>query len=360
MADLMSDRTVTFQSLKNKYGDFMVPAVKIRANGKDLISELHLAVENVSIVQSLNSAGSCSFSVVNAYDQGKREFDSGIKRKLQLGTILTVDIGYGSALSTAFKGYVSSVSYSFQDSPAMDITAMDVRRLMMNTTSSFRMLGGKTSSDFFREVMEPYKKLSTNLQIDRTTDTAEEQTMTQNTSDYQFVQSVLAVRGGREFFVLGDKVYFRKPEKVKAPVTTLTWGSSLLSFRREASYLYNEIQVLGKDEAGNRDVLAKATVKASDAQTIVVAKPEPVIVGDPFVTDKEKAEARLKEELRRRQKASQRGSGSSIGIPEIVPGRFIRLEKLDSSLDKKYYIVRARHTLGSGGYTTDFDLEGWE
>ena len=66
-----------------------------------------------------------------------------------------------------------------------------------------------------------------------------------------------------------------------------------------------------------------------------------------------------KKEAEKEKKKSKYGSGSCIGIPELVPGRYIEIKKLDingSSL--KSILTEVRHSFGRDGYTTEFELGG--
>ena len=48
------------------------------------------------------------------------------------------------------------------------------------------------------------------------------------------------------------------------------------------------------------------------------------------------------------------GSGLCLGLPELIPGRFITIEGLDGDTVGDYFITKVRHQFGSGGYLTQF------
>jgi len=50
------------------------------------------------------------------------------------------------------------------------------------------------------------------------------------------------------------------------------------------------------------------------------------------------------------------GTGSTVGDPRIRAGRVLRLEGLGQSFGGLYRITSATHTLGSGGYRTQFEV----
>jgi phage protein D len=159
---------------------------------------------------------------------------------------------------------------------------------------------------------------------------------------------------------LGGKAYFRKPYKAQDPLTTLEWGKGLMSFSRNSMYHHSSIKVIGFDEP-NKDVLvAEVSSKSDDAQSEPIADPQQSVYTQPDALEIAEVEKRAENEGRRRKQRTQGGSGTCIGLPEVVPGRFIDLQKLDGDIDGKYYITNVSHSLGSGGFTTRFNIGGWK
>lgn len=360
MADLMNGST-KYTALANKYQNFMVPAVKIKVQGTDLVASLHLLVEQLSVVHALDTAGSCQFTLFQVYDLESRQFQTEVLRKFQLGTILEVELGYGSATTLVFKGFVSEMTADYSEFPALQITAMDVRRLMQQSAEQSRNFTVKTYSDVFKEVMQAYQKICTNLAVDKTdTQLNGEKIYQTHMDDFTFLKDDLARKAGREFFVLAGKAYFRKPAAVTAPITELTWGESLLSFRRSVGYLNASVTVLGKEEEKNTVYTGTAKAVSGETQKSVTAKPQVITQPDPDATDSAQVKQRAEERARQEVRKVQTGSGSCIGLPEIVPGRYIALQKLGNGMDRKYYIDKVRQEWGSDGFITHFEVKGWE
>jgi len=356
MADLMKGK-YTYAQLAQKYKNFMVPALKIKRQGKDLITSLKLAVENASITLSLSNASSCRFTIANAYDPKARAFDDNIKSQLMLGTVLQIEIGYSSVTTLVFKGYVSEITYEFRDAPALDVTVLDVRRLMMAGQNRMMIHSVQNYSQAFTDVMQRYQKICTTLVIDKTDDKLK--CVAQTTSDYKFIAKELAWKADREFFVLAGKAYFRVPQKETTEIMSLAWGEGIISFSRSALYHDAVINVVGFDEEKKEAVWGEAQSKAEDPQSSVVSEPQPTVYTEPDAAEAEQVKKRAQHEDKKRKRKTQEGRGICIGLPEIVPGRFIKLEKLDSSLDGIYYIKNVEHNLGSEGFTTGFSTEGW-
>lgn len=352
---LMED-TYQYSALVRQYDGFRVPVMKLKVDGREL--DGGVGVERISAALSLEGASSVTFQVTGAYDREKSCFQSRVKSKLKLGSKVSLSLGYGSSLLEVFQGYISDVGVEFGDAPLLSITAMDVRRLMMEGASREETHVVTSYSAAFEAVMKRYSALCSALEIDPT-DKDEIEQIVQRTSDYDFVMSNLAKKANREFLVLGKKAYFRKRGKVASPVMTLAWGEGLLSFSRNSLYQNLKITVLGYDAEKKQPVKAQVTERSGEAQKTVGAQHE-TYISDPDAQEEAKARKRAEKEALERKRRAQSGSASCVGLPQLVPGRFIALKKLDPDLDKKYYIREVRHEFGGDGFTTSFEIGGWE
>ena len=354
----LMDQSASYGDLVRKYGQFHTPACLLTVDGKELKKEV--AISRISASLSLDSASAVTFTVEGAYNPKNSSFDSGVKSQLKLGAKVSLKLGYGSSLTEIFQGYIFNVSVDFSDAPSLTITAMDVRRLMMEGTSREVSYPVTTYSAAFEEVMKRYQDLGYKIEVDAT-DANEigEGGIVQKTSDYEFIHSNLVKKADREFFVLGDTVYFRKKAKVTKAVTTLRWQEGLLSFSRNSFYQNLKITVLGFDPEKKEPVKAQVTQKATEAQKAMGGQQEVVIV-DADSKDEKKAKKRAEKEAAERRQKAQSGSLSCIGLPELVPGRFVGVAGLDPDLDLDYYIREVQHEFGSDGFSTSLTLGGWE
>jgi len=66
--------------------------------------------------------------------------------------------------------------------------------------------------------------------------------------------------------------------------------------------------------------------------------------------------AEAKKRAKARMEAMKAGFGfmelTCIGIPELVPGRFIKIEKFADAVDGKYYVTGVTHYLTEESFTT--------
>lgn len=351
----LMDGSYKYADLVKKYGQFRVPAMKLKVDGSEL---KNVGVDNISATLSLEAASAVTFTVLGAYDAKKSGFRSDVKSKLKLGAKVSLSLGYGSALTEVFQGFISGVGVNFSGMPTLSITAMDARRLMMEGTSREEVHVVTTYSAAFQEVIKRYSALCSKTQVDAT-DSNEITQIVQRTSDYDFIVGNLAKKANREFFILGDTAYFREERKVKKPIVKLTWGESIVSFSRNSLYQNLKITVIGFDPENKKPITAQVTEKAEEAQKAVGAQHETVI-SDPDAQEVAKARKRAEKEALERKRKAQRGSVECIGLPELVPGRFVSLAGLDSDLNNDYYIREVRHEFSSDGFITRMEIGGWD
>lgn len=361
MADLMAG-TYTYEELEKKYRRFQVPAAKIKIDGSDIVSNQKIYVQEIRVILSLCYSGSVQVVVTRCYDYKNHALDPEMKSKAVPGKVLEAELGYGSDTFPIFKGYISAVDVEFDavDGISMTITAMDVRRLMMTGGAHYLMHDVKNYSDAFEAVMKPYKKLCS--VVTDATDDKLETPLSQTVSDYDFVTQELIGTGkaDREFFVVGDKAYFRKPRSSESPVIGLGIQKGLYHFERSGGYINYEVEVIGYDPAGQKTISGKAMAKSSDTQASALSEPGKRIWTAPDVVTEAQAKDRAKTQADRLAAISQTGRIECVGLPQIVPGRYVEIKKLDSMLDKKYYVTEVEHQIGEDGFVTNFEFGGWK
>jgi phage protein D len=275
---------------------------------------------------------------------------------LKLGEVLTVELGYGSTLTNVFQGYISNLTMEFGKMPSITVTALDARALMRMNVRELTYTEMKVS-DVVTKVLGAYKKVCPKVTVTATTD--QPAVILQNSSDYEFIKEDLCASSKSEFFILGDTAYFRAMRTPDTAIRTLEHDKGLVSFSCSITYCNEEIRIYGHDEKKNEDVEVKKDAKSeTTASDAITAKPiKEFRISN--VDDKTKAENIAEYELNELMKKNQTGRGACIGLPEIVPGRFLKIDKLDASVNKTYYIKQVTHSFGSG-FTTEFEIGGWK
>lgn len=358
MADLMT-ATTDSAKLENKYGNFVVPAMKIKSSGKELISTLDLSVVEMDVTLSLETAGMVIIRIGGAYDVESHSFTSKIVSAFKLGTVMTVELGYLSETTEVFKGYVAGLGSEFRDVPVLTVKLMDVRKLMMSGGVRRQLYEDKNYSDIFKKIMSSYSKLCS-VVCDATSDELTSP-VSQSTNDFDFVNRELIAKGksDREFFVVTDKAYFRERGKNKTPIMKAELGSLLLSFSMMSEYLDTEINVIGYDPVNAKSLSSKLKVKSSESQSSVITPTPQQFFIDADADSQAKAKARAGAIAKSIEMNACFAEGELVGLPEIIPGRYIEIKDLDPMADRKYYISEVRHSITEAHFTTFFETKGW-
>lgn len=358
MANLLSG-TYDYAVLSKKYGNFCVPALKIKVNGVDTVTSMKLTVLELQAKLVLEGTSIIEFKIADAYTAKNHSFDSKVKSKFTLGTIVEVELGYLSSTCSIFKGYVAMVGAEFEELPLFVVTLMDARRLMMVSGTKQLLHDVKNYSDAFRTIMGSYSKLCT-PKIDSTNDKLDKP-LSQNNSDYDFIMKGMIQEGkvNREFFILGDTAYFRKPRSVKAPVMTMKYGQELMALSVQEEYLNLDVEVIGYSAKEQKSFVGKSSAKSASQQKNVTSKTPVYTVSAPDADSQEKVKERAEALAQKQVWKSRTGEGTVIGMPELVPGRFVAVKDLEKMVDNKYYITEVTHQFNNEKFQTVFTIGGW-
>ena len=347
-------KTVSYRSLAKKYENFMVPAMVMKVDNKDVSKMSGIYIEQLDVRLSIENICSANFSLANVYNLQESSFFSIVKNNFQLGSTVSIELGYGSSTELVFWGYIHELQYSFDEVASISVNVLDMRRLMKMNQEN-RTFSDKSYSEIFKEVIQKYSKVYKSTKIDAMTDKIER--LAQNVNDYDFVVKELCKKANKEFFVLAGKVYFQDKNENKTPLITLKWGENLFSFSVSRRYCNEEIAVYGVD--GKDVVVSKEKVVSDGKIKKLTSKPLRRDIKGSNIDDKKGTQALAKKEAQKRKKSSKDGSGSCIGIPELMPGRYLAIENLDvDGANFKGYITGVSHSFNESGYTTNFELGG--
>lgn len=362
MADLtvLNQQSFTMDGLSGKYRDYLAPGFQVKVEGNNL-NTANMIISSLSVDTSLEKADSFSFTVANAFDPVRKDFDW-LDQYLAIGKNIEINMGYADVLETVFKGYITSVRYELTSSDQTNVvvSGMDYSFKLMKGIKS-QMFPQVTDSDAASRIIGNAGLIA---KVDSTSITYD---MIQQVgvSDYQFL-CWLAERNGYEFFVSGQQVHFRKPPSGGSPVVTLTWGQNLLSLYKEddLSDQTGKVTVRTWDPKTKQTLVGVASQISSigsgqDGKAVLEA-----VLGN--VEDNYFSEARTNDQALTEAKAIKNrsamklvsGEATCIGLPEIRAGKFVQLAGLGSKLNKLYYITSSRHNIDESGYTTTLTIGG--
>lgn len=141
---------------------------------------------------------------------------------------------------------------------------------------------------------------------------------------------------------------------------TLAIGKGLKSFRRSASYLNQKIQFLGQELGTDKALKGEALAKSSGQQVSALSDPGLVVESAPDCHSETELKRRAENRARELEDMNSRAYASCVGLAEIVPGRYINIDCVDGSVDRKYYVTGVTHSYSMGGFVTSMEIEGWK
>jgi hypothetical protein len=363
MADytVLNQQSLTIDSLSKQYSDFIAPSFKIKVGGSNIVAANDMVIAGISVDTSLDKADSFCFTVTNAFNMVKKEFEW-LDQYLTIGKEIQIDMGYKDALGTVFNGYITSVRYELTswDQTCVVVSGMDYSFKLMKGIKS-KVFSKVKDSDVASQVISG---AGLTAKVDATT-VVHDIVQQVGSTDYQFL-NWLAERNGYEFFVSGKNVHFRKMHDNKNPVVTLTWGQNLTSLYKEDDL--NDQAGVVKVRSWDYKTKQALTGQASTLSKVDSGKDGKTVLGSLLgtVEDNYYSEARTLEQANIEANAIQTrmamklvsGEATCIGIPQIRAGNYVKLAGLGSKLNKVYYVTAARHNIDESGYITTLTIGG--
>lgn len=345
----------TYSSLRKKYENFMVPAADILVDGKNLVKDLGCKTQGVTVSLSVSEPGTASFKIWDCFDIASHSVKTGITSNILLGSKVVVKMGYGSDKTTVFIGYIDSLglSMSSEDSFYYDVKAKDVLKLLKESGSRIRIFEEENYVDIFKTLMKPYQAyctLSTGSMAGKI-----ENHMRQDCTDYQFIMKHLIEGGacGWEFFVSAGVAYFREKDAEKDVVVSLSPGGGLHRFSWSFQYVNKKIQVLGYSLDVNGLVGTKVAASAGLSSNAVQGTEVVKALG---AATQEEVDKRAEKVAKKLMDRGKRGSLSTIGLPQLLPGKYVEITGLDQTVNGEYYISSVTHSMSTDGYSTELGI----
>lgn len=362
-----------YGDLKKIYHDFEHPVAVLKVGNKDFADNKNAWILNDIEVEltcgfEASIATFCIYNVFSKYTS-TFEFDD-LKKYIQLGQKTEISLGYLDQTRTVFIGVITRAEFIYEneEQPYVRVTAMDVKGIMM-ACGFAKQLKAENYSDAVKEVftrtaynkMQQYGMLT--LEVDDTPDKqssekdAAKTIEVLNESDYEFVVRA-AKRYNYEFFAHCDTVYFRKARKNKEILMELGPGTGLLGFDigYDITGLVEQVEVRGMDTGKAKVIQAKEKIKnkiSTGSHAKALLKGSVKVYTDPSVASK--AEAQNRAEFLAEQTAYRFGSADckSVGLPELIPGRYIRIAALGTAVENLFYLQTVRHVICQGeGFRT--------
>lgn len=364
-------QNLTYDKLKTKYYEFTYPCATIDLGGKEFTSEKGDMIVNDVHIELVSGfeASIASFRIYNVFDAESGEFRyDEIGKQIVMGKPVTISLGYLNTMETVFIGFVAGVNFCYEGQghlPYIEVNAMDIKGIMMGGNYACQCTADNYS-DAVKEILNrtAYQNLKsgggyTDCKVDETPDKKAGGDSNKDSdytvemvseSDYDFVVKA-AKKFNFEFFVDRGKIYFRKAKSNSTTLMTIGNGKGLRVFNVGYSLtgLVASVEARAMDAGQGKIITAKEKYPEA-GKNISTGNQAKKLLGDgtkvyidPTIKSQSEAEARasaLKENMSYRLGSL---TGSGVGMPDMVPGRFIKLEGLGSPIDNQFYITEVIH-----------------
>jgi phage protein D len=160
-------------------------------------------------------------------------------------------------------------------------------------------------------------------------------------------------------------LHYRPTAAAKQVAYRLKWGKSLVSFQPtlQTANQVSSVTVRGWDPAGKKKI--EKTVKRTEIKGVVQPGPDlavdeselsqklEITVDHPIQNEVE-ARTVAEQTLLRLAQGIVQAKGKTVGLPSLRAGSKITIAGLGTRFSGLYLVTGTTHTMGEGGYTTDF------
>ncbi|KST62198.1 phage late control D family protein [Mastigocoleus testarum] len=368
-------------ALEQKYHNLYAPTFEILVEGQDIL-KAGVEVISVNVDNTLDGADTFSFIIFNAFNPITREINSFVENVLVFDAEVEIKLGYANEIKTIIFGIITAVKIDFLSggNPEIEVSGFDISYRMMKEKKP-RSWKNKKDHEVVEEIAnyyqlqiyssDPYPFPNDEKTIDDTEVEYEQIVKQEKENDFEFLTR-LAERNFYEFFVFKKTLFFRKPIYKSQPIVTLEWQVSLINFSPDLNIAERvfQIDVIGQNTTDDKkNITATAKIFNDEIKKIFLHKIISHITGEQSteqiikeqvkqpVSSEEHAKNLAKSILLKKHEDVLKGSGESIGVPDILAGTNIELKGLGSKFSNTYYIEKTNHSLSSSGYKTTFDVK---
>jgi uncharacterized protein len=356
--------------------DFYVPRFEARVGERPLDRSVVHDITTVTYRDSLTEIDGFDITI-NNWDAEHRRFKYSDSRLFDPGRKLELWMGYHGrdGLTRMLTGQITALKPSFPSSgqPTLVISGLNLLHGLRRKKESETYLN-KTDSEIAQTIVARLSGNGVTFQLDAPGAAGErphDYVFQDGRTDAEFLLE-RARSIGYDLFVSepengGDPtLYFGPSTRVRDAAYKLVYGGSLIQFTPKLS---TALQV-GKVTVRGWNALTKEAITATVTRAELATgradagqeedpgqafrDREEVITNRPVATEAE-ARTLARETLERIAKDTITGSGSVVGAPDLRAGTVLALDGLGDRFSGRYFVTATTHTIGDGGYTTQFE-----
>jgi hypothetical protein len=356
-----------YKDLESKYEGFTAPAFAVKIGGRAL-DGAKIPISSFSVdIDAGASAGGCRFTVESQYDYEHSKWEGDLLSVVEVGKRIEIEAGYVKK-EPVFYGFIDdyTVEYGGGSAPRVTVSGIDAKGFLMNN-ADIQYMGEKEMSAVVNTLLDNCVRsgAATKTTVGALPKYKAKQIQT-DVSDYAYLcrlAEMLCV----QFFVVNGEIIFKDVVGNSDPILTLTREIGLLSFSKTLSLRHQigRVTVIGNDEKA-QPIEGKVTASTlggggSEARDKAagIVKGAQITVQSEFVRSQEECKQLAQAIFNLRAQNFVSGQGTCVGIPELIPGRYIAIEELDKCSSDKYYISKVTHEYSvADGYFTTFQIKG--
>lgn len=355
--------------------DFYVPYFQVKVAEKALDRETVFDITQVSYRDSLEQMDSFQITI-NNWDAKTRTFKYSDGDRFNPGKKVELWMGYfgRDRQRLMITGEITQLSPKFPSGgqPTLDISGVNMLH-RLRTRQESHSYPNRTDSQIAREVAGRL-----NMPIDtpdESTETPYPYILQANQYDVVFLFE-RARRAGYDCFVQEagangqaqpPRLIFRRSNAQRRQTYTLKYGESLIDFTPtlNTANQVGSVRVQSWDSVNKRLIVGEARRQDLEIDGIGGRKQEREIdqsfrqrvevISDKPVASQAEANRLARDKLEQIAKETVTATGSTIGLPDLRAGTVLILDGLGSRFNGRYFVKGTTHTIGDGGYTTQFE-----
>lgn len=361
----MDTGSYTMKALRTKYEDFASPAFVIKMGSKTLDSTV-CPIQDLEVELCADgSAGGCKFTIGSEYDYEKSQWAGDLAKSIEVGAALEIQGGYVKKESI-FYGYVDeyTVEYSGSEPPRITVVGVDGFGFLMNCQEPV-YAGQKKPRQIIEEILSKATSAGFAKSVKvGAVDAVEVPPIKEQLDDFTYLK-MLAERYCMSLLCVNGELIFDNVTGSTSPMLTLSAVTDLHSFQKRMSLKgqVGQVTVWGRDvnQKFIRGTADKVSIGGSGKSVTQLAPKFAKAVRreySEYVRTEQECTKLAQARLDSLALELVSGEGSCLGIPELIPGRYIRIEGLDGEAEGSFFMSKVRHRFDRDGYTTSFEIKG--
>ena len=362
----MDTGSYTFDALYKKYDGFSAPFFTVTIGGKKL-NQADSLISNLEVeINAGGAAGGCTFVVNGRYDYDKTDWVIDAESSIEVGAKLEITCGYVEQ-KEVFYGYVDDYNMQFprEGAPYIQVNGMDALGYLMSFQEP--IYGGRNKP---KQVVEEILNKAKNAGYAKSVtigslDGFETPIIKKGVDDWKFLNT-LAARYGTTLAVIDGEIVFKNLASSTSPVMTLTMGQNLYHFERKVSLAHQvgKVEIWGRDKNQGflKGVADSVSIGGSGKTAVELApkfKEAAIREYSEFARTQEECDKMAQGRLDSIAMNLVSGRGTCIGIPELIPGRYVKIEKAEERVNGSYFLTKVKHIYSvQDGYITEFEVKG--